>query len=101
MAASLASKSSVAIYAIAISAVAVTSMRSMMLPAFPQRTRRRLVYWAMFLTIVATLMLGAWIQFAEPWKQILIGGCWTLMAISFGFQAYEDAKVWRGVDHVA
>ena len=101
MAASLASKSSVAILAIAISAVAASSMRSFMEPAFPKRTRRRLVYWAMFLTVVATLMLGAWLQFADPWKQVLSIGFWTLMAISFGFQAFEDAKVWRGVDHVA
>jgi hypothetical protein len=97
MAASLASKSSVAILAFAICALAASSMRSSMQPAFPKRTRRRLVYWAMFLTVVATLMLGAWLQFADPWKQI----CWTLMAISLGFQAFEDAKVWRGVDHVA
>ena len=101
MVASLASKSSVAIFAIAICAVAVSSLRSFMEPAFPKWTHHRLVCWAMFLTIVATLMLGAWLQFADPWKQILMIGFGTLMVISLGFQAYEDVKAWRGVHHAA
>lgn len=70
-------------------------------PAFPKRTGRRLVCWAMFLTIAVTLTLGAWLQFADPWKQILMTGFGTLMAISLGFQAYEDVKAWRGVDRAA
>jgi hypothetical protein len=101
IAASLTSKSSIALIAMAICAIAASLMRSIMLPAFSKRTRSRLVYWAIFLTVVGTLMLGAWVEFADSWNQILVVGCWILMAISLGFQAFEDAKVWRGANHGA
>ena len=84
-----------AIVGIAICAIAVMAMRNLIQPVFPKRTRRRLAYWAMFLTVVVILMLGAWLEFADPWKLILVIGCWTLLAMSLAFQAYEDARVWQ------
>jgi len=69
-------------------------------PRFPKRTHIKLQ--AQILIPLFVLTVAAKFVLAAPMRQqvVFVGLC-LVVAAALIFQAFEDGRVWRGVDHVA
>jgi hypothetical protein len=74
--------------------LAPIGLRYLIKPIFPKRKFSKLLGWAMFLTIVVTILYCRWLQFSDSCWPIFVDGLLVAFGMFLVFTAYHDITLW-------
>jgi hypothetical protein len=74
--------------------LAPVGLRYLIKPIFPKRKFSKPLGWAMFLTIVVTILYCRWLQFSDSSWPIFVDGLLVAFGMFLVFTAYHDIRLW-------